>query len=146
MISIAEKIKSNIHIEKELLDKVDSCIATGEYKSRNDFYIKAIENEIANTLLKNDILVDKISKAIDKQTQNLAKRISGGMFKYAVDMSVIMHILAAGFDVSDEDIYRVRGKAIRDVQKTKGRISFEAIADFQNSDRPVERIEDDWHE
>ncbi len=141
-----KRVKSTVYLNDEMNKKIDKHILSHDYKSKNDFYIRAIENQIATDMLGNggDILTGKLAKAIEKNTQTLSARISKGMFRYAVDLSMIMHMHAAILELEDDTISGLRGRCIQDVKQMNGKISLESIADFQNSDKRFNRMEDEW--
>ena len=46
-------------------------------------------------------------------------------------MSMMMNILAAGLEISDEDLRKLRGRCINEVKRTRGKISMEEAVKFQ---------------
>ena len=59
-------------------------------------------------------------------------RIASLLFKLAVEVSMMAHILAEGVEISDEELRRLRGKCVNEVKRTSGSISFEKIIRDQN--------------
>ena len=53
------------------------------------------------------------------------------LFKLAVEMDIVMNILAAEINASPEVIEKVRGRCIQNVKKTCGYISFRDAAEYQ---------------
>lgn len=45
--------------------------------------------------------------------------------------AMMMNILAAGMELTDEDLRELRGRCVREVKETRGRISFEDAVDYQ---------------
>ena len=144
-----EKTKTTIYMDKSLLKQIDICTESYAYKSRNEFLIKAIENQIASDMIENtsDIFSEKLSQAIEKHNNNLGKRVSKGLYRYAVELSMIMHMQAWQLGITDEQIDGIRKVAMADVKKLRGKIHLEEISNFQN-DREKryenERIDDEW--
>lgn len=58
-------------------------------------------------------------------------RICRLLFKLAVEMDMMMNILAAGMELTDEDLRELRGRCVREVKENRGRISFEDAVDYQ---------------
>ena len=48
---------------------------------------------------------------------------------------MMMNIRAAGMLPTDEDLRELRGRCVREVKETRGRISFEDAADYQKGGR-----------
>ncbi|MEA5085219.1 hypothetical protein SDC9_82267 [bioreactor metagenome] len=141
-----EKVKTTIYMDKGLLNQLEKCRETYGYKSKNEFIIKAVKDHIATKTLESesDIFAEKLADAIQKQTDTLSKRVSKGLYRYAVELSMIMHILAAQIELDDETIKILRGRAMREVKGLRGKLCLEAIADHQNGiDNPYykERVD-----
>ena len=49
----------------------------------------------------------------------------------SVEMSVMMNILAAGLEISEEELRSLRGRCIQQVRKARGKISIEEAVKFQ---------------
>lgn len=141
-----EKVKTTIYMDRSLLEQLETCSKDYGYKSKNEFVIEAVKNHIANKTLENesDIFSEKLADAIQKQTDTLAKRVSKGLYRYAVELSMIMHMLAANIELDDETIKTLRARAMREVKGLRGKLCLEAIADYQNGiDNPYykERVD-----
>ena len=67
---------------------VDSYIKKNGLHSRNEFFEKAAENLIADEAIKagGDVMSEKLAKAIEAVSENNAKAISKGLFRYAVQL------------------------------------------------------------
>ena len=48
---------------------------------------------------------------------------------------MMMNILAAGMELTDEDLRELRGRCVREVKETRGRISFEDAWEYQKGSR-----------
>jgi hypothetical protein len=46
-------------------------------------------------------------------------------------MSMMMNILAAGLEISDEELRSLRGRCVQQVKKTRGKVSMEEAIKFQ---------------
>ncbi len=136
-------------MDESLNKQIDLTCENYGYKSKNQFMVEAIQNHIANVTLEksDDIFVNKLKDVLEKHTRSLGKRVSTGLYRYAVDMTMIMYMLATQFNLNTENIDYLRGLALKDVAKLKGKISLESIADF-TSDKEErykkERIGEEW--
>lgn len=63
------------------------------------------------------------------------------LFWVAVEMDMVMNILAAELNASPDAVEKVRGRCIQHVKKTCGYISFRDAAEYQY--RPPEEAEDE---
>ena len=67
---------------------------------------------------------------------NFAGRMGSLLFKQGVDLNVLGQIIAYDTDIDEGEYQRLRGRAIRDMKRTNGRISFKDALDFQKSCNP----------
>jgi hypothetical protein len=75
-----------------------------------------------------------ITSAMTGMVDNLEDRMARLIFKLAVEMSMMMNILAANADVDENTLKRLRGKCLSDVKRSVGAITFEDVVKFQKSE------------
>ena len=109
---------------------VDVFIKKQGYHSRNEFFEKAAKNLIAESALKSsdDILSDKLAKAIENVSAENAKAISNGLFRYSVQLEMMMRVIAKTNHFTDDDLEDMRREAVNNVRRTRGKIKLEDIA------------------
>ena len=56
------------------------------------------------------------------------------MFKLAVEMAMIMNILASMQDISDEMLQRLRYECVNEVKRLNGGFTFEDAVEWQRDD------------
>lgn len=95
------------------------------FKSRNEFYSYAVENFIADELLKENksAISDKLAKAISECSEDNARAISKGLFRYAVQLEMVMRLIAEQFDYRKDEIEDMRKEAINNVRRTRGKVN-----------------------
>ena len=62
---------------------------------------------------------------VDSSIRQTEGRNATNLFRLAVEMDIIMRILADGMDIPNETIENLRGKAIKQVKKSNGKVKFE---------------------
>lgn len=55
------------------------------------------------------------------------------LFKLSVEISMMMHVIAATSEIDDDTLRRLRGKCIKDVKGTRGAVTFDDAVHYQNS-------------
>ena len=117
--------------------KADNC------SSLNDFIEKAVNNYIDRLENKDDnrVLPLAISSAIDGRLGLLEKNLSSLSFNHAVELDMMVSIIAEAFNFSREDMKQLRAQSVKNVKNTNGRISLEKRAQQRDE---YEMDEDKW--
>jgi len=125
-----DKQRVSLYLDKEIMKTVDVFIKKHGYHSRNEFFEKAAKNLIADSALNfgEDIMSDKLAKAIENVSEENAKAISKGLFHYAVQLEMMMRVIAKTNHFTDEELEDMRREAVNNVRRTRGKIKLEDIA------------------
>ena len=120
---------STIECMDALLEK-DNC------KSRSEFIEKAVRFYIGYISAEDGMrfLPTAITSAMTGIVNTLENRMARLIFKLAVEMSMMMNILASTADVDENTLRRLRGKCVADVKKSIGSVTFEDVAKFQKGE------------
>ena len=124
-----DKTRISLYLEKDFVKMIDENIKKYGFSSRSDFFKIAGENLVADrTLQENATAISrKLSFEIKRNGEANSKRISQGFFRYAVQLEMLMRVLAKALGNSDTDIDEIRKDSIRNVYRTKGRVDMEEI-------------------
>ena len=118
----------------ETMKRMDEMLEKDNVKNRSEFIEKALQFYMS--YLNSEGATEYLSKVIVAAMQGLLRetesRHSGNLFRLSVEMSMMMNILAAGLEISDEDLRKLRGRCVNEVKKTKGKISIEEALKFQH--------------
>lgn len=120
-----------LYLDKDLVKRADDMVKQFHFKSRNEFFAEAVEHYIADYLLgSNESAVsDKLGKAIAKYSEDNAKAISKGLFRYAVQLEMMCRVLAIDRMITKDVLESMRHEAINNVRRTRGKVRFEEILD-----------------
>ena len=129
------KLKATIWLTPSVKDKVEDNFQSDNCKSQSEFIERAIEFYVGylNTKNASAFLPEALSATLTGTLDGFAGRISSLLFKQGVDINLIAQIIAYDTDIDEGAYERLRGKAIRDMKRTNGRISFKDAMDFQKS-------------
>lgn len=129
-MDLEDKQRVSLYLDKEMVKAVDVFIKKHGFHSRNEFFEKAAKNLIADSALKSsdDILSDKLAKAIENVSEDNAKAISKGLFRYSVQLEMMMRVIAKTNHFTDDDLEDMRREAVNNVRRTRGKIKLEDIA------------------
>ncbi len=109
---------------------MDSFIKKTGLHSRNEFFEKAAESLIADEAIKagGDVMSEKLAKAVENVSEDNAKAISKGLFRYAVQLEMLMRVIAKTNHFTDDELEDMRREAINNVRRTRGKIKLDDIA------------------
>ena len=127
------KKRTAVWLYPETIEKMDGLLERDNCKSRSEFIDKAL-NFYMGYIVSEDttgylskILISAM-QGILKETEN---RNANNLFRLSVEMSMLMNILAAGLEISDDELRSLRGRCVQQVRKTRGKISMEEALKFQ---------------
>ena len=105
-----DKQRISLYLDKETVIKMDEAIKKYDYRSRNDFVSFAVDNLIADKLLdENDTVIsEKLSRSIAEMSEKQTLQIAKSMFRYAVEMELIMRMFSEITDFTPSEIEEMR--------------------------------------
>jgi len=128
------KSRTAVWLYPETMKRMDEMLEKDNVKNRSEFIEKALQFYM--NYLNSEGSTEYLSKVIVAAMQGLLRetesRHSGNLFRLSVEMSMMMNILAAGLEISDEVLRKPRGRCVNEVKKTKGKISIEEALKFQH--------------
>ena len=129
LITSANKQGISLYLDKETVEKMDSAIKKYGYRSRNDFVSSAVDNLVADRLLgENDTVIsEKLSRSIAEMSEAQTLQIAKSMFRYAVEMELIMRMFSEITDFTPSEIEDMRKDAIRNVRRTRGKVRLDDL-------------------
>lgn len=129
------KKKCAIWLTHETKELVEHMYASDNCKSQSEFIEKAIQFYAGylNTQNAGAFLPEVLSTVLVGTMDNFGQRIGTQLNKMAIEQNMCNHILAADTDMDERDYQLLRGRSVREVQSTNGRISFKDVLDFQKS-------------
>ena len=118
----------SLYLDRGLVKRADKFAKEQGFSSRNELFSQAVESLMAdNALQDNDILGEKLAWAVLKLSEDNAKAISKGLFRYAVQLEMVMRVLAELSEYTPEQVEEMRREAINNVRRTRGKVSLEDI-------------------
>ena len=116
--------------DMERCRKLEGSRSTTEYvRNAVEFNNSYVSNNDAGLFLPRSI-----KSYLDGRLGQLEDRVSGLLYKQAVELDMVSGILADSFRFTEDDLRRRRAVSVRNVKQTNGRISFE------------KRVRESWEE
>ena len=129
-----EKIKFAMRIKPETQRLVSEMYQKDNCRSQNEFIEKAIHFYAGylNAKDASEYLIPILSSVLRGIVQDSENHISRLLFKLAVEIDMMMNVLAFATEVTPDQLRDLRPKCVDDVKRTGGRITFDDAAAFQN--------------
>lgn len=123
------KQRISLYLDKETVEKMNEAIKKYGYRSRNDFVSSAVDDLIADKLLsENDTVIsEKLSRAIAEMSEAQTLQIAKSMFRYAVEMELIMRMFSETLDFTPAELEEMRKEAVRNVRRTRGKVRLDDL-------------------
>ena len=133
-----EKIKFPLYVFPDTMEKVDMLYEIDNCRSKTEFMEKAIRFYCGYLLQNKPELVDYLASQLATLTEGIVKgteqRLSRAMFKIAVELGAITHMLAAVHDIDDDTMIKLRAMCTDEVKRINGIINFEKAVRYQRSE------------
>ena len=129
------KVKSTIWLTPSAKEKIEENFRADNCISQSEFIEKAVEFYVGylNTKNAGAYLPEVLATVLIGTMDNFGQRIGTQLNKMAIEQNMCNHILAEDTDMDLRDYQLLRGRSVREVQSTNGRISFKDVLDFQKS-------------
>ena len=129
-----EKIKFLMRIDPDTDRKIKSAMPLANCRSQNEFVEKALRF-YCDYISSQDafaVLPPMLVSALRTTVQSTEDHICRLLFKLAVEVDMMMNVLAAGMEIPEEQMEALRPQCVRNVKKTHGMVSLEDAAANQS--------------
>ena len=121
-----EKEKITVRFEPRTVRRCNQWIAEANCHSRNEFIEKTVNYYVDRLMSEDaDSLPRSISVALDGRLSQLENRLSGLMYKVAVETDMQNGIIANLYRIDDDDLRKRRAESVKNVNRTNGKIRLE---------------------
>ena len=116
-----------VWLEPQIIEKLNSLIPLQNVANVSQLIAKAVDFYLGylGTNDATEFLSETLVGVVDSSIRQTEGRNATNMFRLAVEMDIIMRILATGMDIPNEVIENLRGKSIKAVKKNNGKVKFE---------------------
>ena len=132
-----DKARHTIWLNEDAWSQVESSYTKDNCTTRNEYIEKAIRfyTGYLNTQNTASYLPRILADVLDGKLEALGSRMGKQFFKLAVEQDMISNIVAAVYEITPDDIERLRGRCIREIKQTNGAVKFEDAVKYQNDRR-----------
>lgn len=128
-----KKVRVGVFLGDELLRRCDAAIPLTDCRSRSEFIAQAIDEYVARVNMEGDasVLFPMLDESLDGRMKDQEMRLTRALFKLAVEVAIMTHIVAATNDITETQLAAVRKLCTQEVAKLSGRYSIEDAVKFQ---------------
>ena len=129
------KQKVTIFLTPSMKKKIEENYRADNCRSQSEFVEKAVDFYLGylNTKNASAFLPEVLSTILIGIMDDFAQRIGRQLYKVAVEQNLCNHILTADTEMDQRTYQLMRGRSVREVDSTNGRITFKEVLDFQRS-------------
>lgn len=129
------KQKVTIFLTPSMKKKIEENYRADNCKSQSEFVEKAVDFYLGylNTKNASAFLPEVLTTILIGIMDDFAQRIGRQLYKVAVEQNLCNHILISDTDMDQRTYQLMRGRSVREVDSTNGRITFKEVLDFQRS-------------
>ena len=127
-----------LQIFPDTLEIVDMLFKRDNCKSRSEFIEKAVRFYCGYLLNEEHTATEFLAPQLATLTEGIVKgteqRLSRALFKVAVELGAVSHMLAAVHEIDDDTMIKLRAMCTDEVKRINGIINFEKAVRYQRSD------------
>lgn len=129
------KAKFALWITPETKHQVEAIYTKDNCASQSEFIEKAVVFYLAYLNTKNTaaFLPEVLSTMLSGTLDMFADRMGSVLFKLAIEQNICNHIIAADTDMDYQTYQQIRGKSVREIKSTNGRINFKEVLQEEKS-------------
>ena len=132
----SERRKFALYIDEDTLAEVGNKFAENGFGSRSEFIVEATKFYLGYLSAKSSVkyLLPVMNSIIRDQMQISEQRTNRNLFKIAVELGKLSHIVAAMNDVDDNTVQSLHRMIVDEVRRINGIISYEQADRYQHED------------
>ena len=122
---MSEKIRFQMRISPDTDSKIKKAMEVDNCQSQNEFVEKALRFYCGYVSASNslEVLPPLLASASRGSIQDTENRIARLLFKVAVELNMMMNVVAARMKTDDETLKRLRARCVQEVKQTGGAVT-----------------------
>jgi metal-responsive CopG/Arc/MetJ family transcriptional regulator len=132
----ADNITTGIYIDRDLPEIIGAYLRQADCRSRNEFINKAIRHYIAFLQKENDneFLTPALESVLSGMLGDTENRLARILFKLATELSMLLHVTASQYDITEDEIDNLRKYCVDEVSRLNGNVNLKAAIRHQRGD------------
>ena len=131
-----KKQRIAVWLYPDTLQAIDNAMEQANCKSRSEFLEKSARMYAGYISANNALayLPPALVSAVRGAVQDSENRIARLLFKQAVELDMVMNVVAGTMRVDEDTVKQLRATCINNVKKTGGTVTFDAAVKYQRGD------------
>lgn len=128
-----KKTHCSYMIEQDVVDKLSKHYKDDGSRTKSEFVERAIAFYCGYVTSENyrEYFPQVITSTLDSKLQIMEDRMASLLYKNAVELAMLLHVVAATNDIDDMNLSQLRGLCNQEVSRTHGKIKFEDAVRYQ---------------
>ena len=133
---MSDKVRLHLRLTPETYRLIGEYTPKDNCTTANEFVEHAVEFYVGYLSAEDCLhfLPPSLATAVRGTVHDSENRICRLLFKLAVEMNMMMNVLASEVDVSAEALERLRGRCIQEVKKAGGAVTFTDAVKYQRGE------------
>lgn len=129
-----EKVRFQMRISPETDQRIKAAMPLANCQSQNEFVEQALLHYCGCLQAEDsaNILAPELTAALRATVRDSEAHTCRLLFKLAVEVDILMHVLASGMEIDPATLDKLRGRCVQEVKTTNGSISFKDAVHYQN--------------
>lgn len=131
------KVKFALWVRPETMDRVTEWYQQLDCISKSEFIEKAIQFYVSSLTAKDggSFLPHAFLSTMKSIVSESTRRICNILFKLAVELAMLLNVIAATHKIDRATLERLRIECIKEVKRTNGNFTLDDAVDWQEGDK-----------
>jgi len=136
--SAEKKIRFGMKMHPETMKLIEDFYEQDNCSSRSEFVEKAVRFYCGYLMSRENLVTEFLAPQIGILTEGIVKgseqKICRAMFKVAVELGAVTHMLAAMNQIDEKTLFKLRSMCTDEVRQINGVINFERAVRYQHEE------------
>ena len=130
------KQKFALYLHPETNDQISEWYRRVDCRSRTEFIEQAVQFYVSYLTAKNggSYLPNAFLSTMKSIVGESTRRICNILFKLAVELAMLLNVIAATHKIDRGTLERLRGECVKEVKRTNGNFTLDDAVDWQEGD------------
>lgn len=132
-----KKQRISVYLPPDMVELVSILYQHDDCRSKTEFVEKAVRFYCGYLMSSEPVVTDFLAPQLMQMTEGIVsgseQKLSRAMFKIAVELGMITHLIAAENDLSEQTMSQLRAMCTEEIRRLNGIINMEKAMRYQHS-------------